>query len=72
MAIFYDWRDRTGKGWKPWREQIKELRSPLFIGLGILFLLIGFSIYNSFYTTLTPILLTPLVYRYLTKGENRR
>ena len=47
MAIFYDWRDRTGKGWKPWREQIKELRSPLFIGLGILFLLIGFSICNS-------------------------
>ena len=36
MAIFYDWRDRTGKGWKPWREQIKEIRSPLFIGIGIL------------------------------------
>ena len=36
MALFYDWRDRTGKGWEPWREQIKDLRSPLFIGIGIL------------------------------------
>ena len=39
MAIFYDWRDRTGKGWKPWREQIKELRSPIFIVIGILLFL---------------------------------
>ncbi len=45
MAIFYDWRDRTGKGWKPLREQIKELRSPLFIGIGILLLIaIVFSV----------------------------
>lgn len=35
MALFYDWRDRRGKGWKPWREQLKELCSPLFIILGI-------------------------------------
>lgn len=40
MPIFYDWRDRTGKGWKPWREEIKELRSPLFIGMGILLFLV--------------------------------
>ena len=38
MAIFYDWRDRTEKGWKPWREEIKELRSPLFVEIGILLL----------------------------------
>ena len=45
MAIFYDWRDRTGKGLKPLREQIKELRSPVFIVIGILFLvLIVFSV----------------------------
>ena len=41
MALFYDWRDRTGKeGLKPFREQLKELRSPLFIGLGIVLLVI--------------------------------
>lgn len=41
MAMFYDWRDRTGKeGWKPFRQQLRELRSPLFIGLGIFLLVI--------------------------------
>ncbi len=40
MPIFYDWRDRTGKGWKPWREEIKELRSPLFIAMGIVLFLV--------------------------------
>lgn len=45
MAIFYDWRDRTGKGWKPLREQIKELRSPVFIVIGIiLFFSIAFLV----------------------------
>ena len=39
MAIFYDWRDRRGKGLKPWREYLKELRSPLFIALGIVLFL---------------------------------
>ncbi len=39
MAIFYDWRDRRGKGFKPWREYLKELRSPLFIALGIVLFL---------------------------------
>ena len=39
MAMFYDWRDRTGKGFKSWREYLKELRSPLFIGLGIVLVL---------------------------------
>lgn len=39
MAMFYDWRDRTGKeGWKPFRQQLRELRSPFFIGLGIFLL----------------------------------
>ena len=41
MALFYDWRDRTGKeGWKPFRKQLKELRSPFFIGLGIFLLVV--------------------------------
>lgn len=41
MALFYDWRDRTGKeGWKPFRQQLRELRSPFFIGLGIFLLVI--------------------------------
>lgn len=41
MAMFCDWSDRTGKeGLKPFREQLKELRSPLFIGLGIFLLVI--------------------------------
>ena len=39
MAMFYDWRDRTGKGFKSWRAYLKELRSPLFIGLGIVLVL---------------------------------
>ena len=45
MAIFYDWRDRTGKGLRPLQDQIKELRSPIFIVIGILFLVaIAFSV----------------------------
>ncbi len=41
MAMFYDWRDRTGKeGLKPFRQQLRELRSPLFIGLGIFLLVV--------------------------------
>ncbi len=41
MALFYDWRDRRGKeGLRPFREQLKELRSPLFIGLGIVLLVV--------------------------------
>ena len=41
MAMFYDWRDRAGKeGWKPFREQLTELRSPFFIGLGIFLLVV--------------------------------
>ncbi len=41
MAMFYDWRDRTGKeGLKPFRQQLRELRSPLFIRLGIFLLVV--------------------------------
>ena len=41
MAMFYDWKDRTGKeGWKPFRAQLRELRSPFFIGLGFFLLII--------------------------------
>ena len=41
MAMFYDWRDRTGKeGIRPLREQIKELRSPLFIIMGVVLLIV--------------------------------
>ena len=44
MAMFYDWRDRTGKeGLKPFREQLKELRSPLVIGIGIVLLVVVLS-----------------------------
>ncbi len=51
MPIFYDWRDRTGKGWRSWREYLKELRSPLFIGLGIvvvLTLIISWVVYFAY------------------------
>ena len=45
MAMFYDWRNRQGKGVRPLREQLRELRSPMFIALGILLLvLVAFSI----------------------------
>ena len=46
MAMFYDWRDRTGKeGIRPLREQLKELRSPLFIIMGVvLLILLAFSV----------------------------
>ncbi len=40
MAIFYDWRDRKGKGLKSLKAQIKELSSPIFIIIGVLFLVI--------------------------------
>lgn len=46
MPIFYDWKDRTGKeGIRPLREQIKELRSPVFIIMGgLLLILIACSV----------------------------
>ena len=40
MAMFYDWRNREGKGVRPLREQLRELRSPMFIALGILLLVV--------------------------------
>ena len=41
MAMFYDWRDRTGKeGIRPLREQLKELCSPLFIIMGVVLLIL--------------------------------
>ena len=40
MAMFYDWRNREGKGMRPLREQLRELRSPIFIALGILLLVL--------------------------------
>ena len=45
MPMFYDWRNRQGKGVRPVREQLRELRSPMFIALGILLLVfVAFSI----------------------------
>lgn len=45
MAMFYDWRNREGKGVRPLREQLRELRSPMFIALGILLLVVvAFSV----------------------------